>query len=148
MSLYRELRDALPYDPAEREGVFGARRADEPQITRWSLALGAAVGIALAVARVDWGAALFCGLGTAVFSRALALAWHHLAGGGWRQWLGRELNVPAADGISAGVGLALWLLLVSGGGGVGPAFAPVEAALAGVLAGLITRGVLTVAKWP
>ena len=48
MSLYREWKDRLPFDPAERESVLGCRTANEPQVARLSLALGATLAVLLA----------------------------------------------------------------------------------------------------
>ena len=153
MSLYREWKDRLPFDPAERESVLGCRTADEPQVVRLSLALGAAVAVLLATGggvapRVDWGAACFFGLATAVFTRGLLLAWRHLAHGGWQAWRHRQANEPAMDGISASAGIGLALYLATGAGGIGPAFAPAEAALAGFCTALLTRALLHLARWP
>ena len=153
MSLYREWKDGLPFDPAERESILGCRTADEPQVARLSLALGAALAVLLATGGgvappVDWGAAFFFGLATAVFTRGLLLAWRHLAHGGWRAWRHREANEPAMDGISTGAGIGLALYLATGAGGIGPAFAPAEAALAGFCSALLTRALLGLARWP
>src|SRR5215217_982782 len=153
MSLYREWKDRLPFDPAERESVLGCRTTDEPQVARLSLALGATLAVLLATGggvaqRVDWGAAGFFGLATAVFARGLLLAWGHLAHGGWQAWRHREANEPAIDGLSAGVGIALALCLATGAGGIGPAFAPAGAVLAGLCSALITRAFLGLARWP
>src|SRR5438270_89144 len=89
MSLYREWKNSLPFDPAERVGGWDLRSADDPQLTRLSLALGAALAVCLATGgglapRVEWGAACFFGLVTAVFALGLLLAWRHLTAGGWR----------------------------------------------------------------
>jgi hypothetical protein len=153
MSVYRELQDALPFDPTEREGIWGYRGADEPKLVRLSVAAGAILALCLATGggvapRIDWGAALFFGLATAVFTRGLLLAGHKLANGGWQAWRRRTTNEPAIDLLSAIGGVALALFLVTGGSGIGPAFAPAQAALAGLLAGLALRLLLTFARWP
>ena len=153
MSLYREWKNSLPFDPAERAGGWDLRRADDPQVTRLSLALGAALAVCLATGgglapRVEWGAACFFGLVTAVFARGLLLAWRHLTAGGWRAWRQREANELAIDRISAGVGFALALFLATGGGGIGPTFALTPALLVGLCSGLLTRALLALARWP
>ena len=48
MSLYREWKERLPFDPVERESVLGCRTVDEPHLVRLSLALGAVVAALLA----------------------------------------------------------------------------------------------------
>ena len=153
MSVYRELQEALPFDPTEREGVWGYRGADEPKTVRLSLATGALLAVCLATGggvapRVDWGAALFIGLATAVFMRGLLLACRKLTNGGWQAWRRRAANEPAIDLLSAAGGVALALFLVTGGSGIGPAFAPAQAALAGLLAGVALRLLLAFARWP
>lgn len=153
MSLHREWKDHLAFDPAENNGLWSYRRADDPRIIRHSLASGVILAVLLATGggvapRADWGAALFLGLIVAVSIRGLLLARYHLVNGGWRAWRQRAVNEPATDGISVGVGLALALFLVTGGGGIGPAFAPIEALLVGLFAGLLSRALLTFLRWP
>lgn len=147
-SLYRELTEHLPYDPTERAGVWGARRAEDPRITPVSLVLGGLVAVALIIARLDWGAALFGGLVAAVGARAGLLTWRHLASGGWRAWRARATSTPALDACTAGTGIAVALFLTTGGGGVGPALPLAEAALAGLFGAMLTRALLTIARWP
>jgi hypothetical protein len=153
MNLYQEWRARLPFEPAEEAGVWAERRVDDPRITRRSLALGAVVALALATGggvapRLEWGAAVLVGMVAAALARGLLLAWGHLAAGGWRAWRRRAANERAIDALSAGVALGLPLFLVSGGGGIGPAVDPGAAALAGLGAGLLARGLLGLARWP
>lgn len=153
MSLHREYLDSLPFDPTEREGVWGYRRAEDPAAVRLSLAAGAVAAVALATGLgvappADWGAALFVGLIVAVFARGVLLAQHRLRHGGWRAWRARVVNDRALDIVSGGGGCALALLLATGGGGIGPAFAPGEAVVIGLIAVLASRAVLLVARWP
>jgi hypothetical protein len=153
MSLYRELLDTLPFDPTEREGLWGYRRADAPHAARVSLALGALLAVCLATGlgvapALDLGLACFFGLAAATFSRGLLLAQHRLRHGGWQAWRRRQTNERAVDLASGGTGLALALLLATGGGGVGPAFALGEALFAGILAVMVSRAILLLARWP
>jgi len=153
MSLYRELLDSLPFDPTERDGLWGYRRADEPTVARQAFALGATLALCLATGlgiapHIDWGAALFFGLITAVFTRGLLLARHRLLNGGWRAWRQRNPNVRALDLVSGGLGAVIALMLATGGGGIGPAFAPGQALFIGILAVIASRAILLVAKWP
>ena len=153
MSLYRELLERLPFDPTEREGLWGYRRAEQPQAVRASVALGAVVAIGLATgfglaAPIDWGAAFFCGLAIAVLARGVFLAQHRLRHGGWRAWRQRQVNERAVDQVSGGLGIALVRLLASGGGGIGPAFAIGEALFAGIIAIIVGRAALLLIRWP
>ena len=153
MSSYSEWRERLPFEPAEDAGVVGYRRADEGQVARVSLALGAALAVVLATGGgvappAEWGAAAFFGLVTAVFARGLLLAWRHLAHGGWHAWRRCHVNEPAADRLSVGVGIALALVLVTGAGGLKPAVASAEAVLAGLCSALAVRALLALARWP
>jgi hypothetical protein len=153
MSLYRELRDALPFDPAERDGLWGYREADEPNASRLGLAAGAIVALGLATGlgiapAIDWAAALFCGLIAAVFTRGILLIQHRLRHGGWRAWRRRTVNVHALDLVSGGTGVALALLLATGAGGIGPAFDLGVALFVGILAVIASRAILLVARWP
>ena len=148
------LRSPLLFDLAEGEGIWAARRADDPRIIRSSLAFGTTIAVLLATGggvapRIDWGAATFFGLGAAVLLRGLLLAWHHLKAGGWRAWRERSrANEPVIDRLSIGVGAALALFLATGGGGIGPAFAVGEALIIGGIAGIAARALLTFARWP
>ena len=153
MSLYRELLNSLPFDPTEREGLWAYRRAEEPNAARLAFAIGATLALGLATGfgiapTIDWGAALFFGLITAVFVRGVLLAHHHLRHGGWRAWRRRAMNERALDLVSGGGGCVLALLLATGGGGVGPAFAPGEAVVIGALVVLASRALLLIARWP
>lgn len=153
MSLYRELLDSLPFDPTEREGVWGYRRADQPHAVPASLACGAVVALCLATGLglmmpIDWGMALFYGLAIAILARGVLLAQHHLRHGGWQAWRGRQVNDRAIDQVSGGTGIALALLLATGGGGIGPAFALGEALFVGILAIIASRALLLIIRWP
>ena len=153
MSLYREWRAGLPFDPAAGASVVGYRRADDPRVARASLALGAFVALALATGGglappVDWGAAGFCGLVAAVAARGLLIAGWRLSHGGWRAWRRRAADEAAMGRLSAGVGIALALCLASGAGGLRPVVAPAGAALAGLGGALLARGLLALARWP
>ena len=153
MSLYRELLDTLPFDPSERDGLWGYRRAEEPNAARLGLACGTALTLCLATGlglapHLDWGAALFFGLLAAVFTRGLLLAQYRLRHGAWRAWRQRTVNVHSLDLVSGGLGVALALMLATGGGGIGPAFPPGEALLIGVIAMIASRALLLIAKWP
>ena len=153
MSLYRELSDQLPYDPTERSGVLGARRADEPRVLRASVAVGALLALLVltgggVLPRGDWGAALFCGLLGAIAVRGGLLAWAYLRGGGWHAWRARPVNGEACDRVSGGIGIALAIIMASGAGGIGPAFSPITAVLAGLFAGFAARALLGFARWP
>jgi hypothetical protein len=153
MSLYRELLDTLPFDPTEREGLWGYRRSDEPRAARVSLALGAILAICLAtglgvIPPLDRGAALLFGLAAAVFTRGALLARQHLRNGGWHAWRTRQTNDRAIDLASGGVGIALALLLATGGGGIGPALGLGEALFVGVVAAIISRALFLLARWP
>lgn len=96
----------------------------------------------------DWGGAVLAGLATAVTLRGIILAVRHPTGGGWRAWRRCRANEAASDRLSIGGAGALFLLLVSGGGGVGPAVPVIEATLAASGVGLLLRGLLMLLKWP
>lgn len=153
MGLFQGRRELSVYNPVERRAIWEARQADTPQIVRISGALGLAITIILATGvglmpPRDWGAAVLAGLATAVTLRGGVLIACHLIGGGWRAWRLARANERAIDRFSIGGACALSLLLISGGGGVGPAVTPIEATLAAIGAGLVLRGLLMLLKWP
>lgn len=153
MSAYRELADRLPYDPTERSGVLGARRAEGTWTIRASVGCGGLAGLLVLTGGGiappgDWGAALFFGLLVTIATRAVGLASARLRGGGWRAWRARRVNGEACDVLSGGLGIALALVLASGAGGIGPAFSPLAAVLTGLVAMIAARAVFTVARWP
>jgi len=153
MGLFHERRDLIAYNPVEMRGVWDARQADTPRLVQISGALGLAVTIVLATGvwlmpPRDWGGAVLAGLATAVTLRGIVLAVRHLTGGGWRAWRRYQASEAAIDRLSVGGAGALFLLLVSGGGGVGPEIPIIEATLAAIGAGLFLRGLLMLLKWP
>lgn len=153
MNLYREPLDNLPFNPAERDGLWGYRWAEEPYAARLGLGCGAALTLCLATGvgiapPLDWGAAVVFGLIVAVFTRGFLLALHRLRRGGWRSWRQREVNLRALDLVSGGGGFVLALILVTGGGGVGPAFAPGMAIFIGLLTVIASRALLLLMRWP
>ena len=113
----------------------------------FGLALCLATGVGIAPP-LDWGAAFVFGLIAAVFARALLIAQHRLRRGGWQSWRRREVNHRGLDLVSGGLGFALALILATGGGGVGPAFAPEMAIFIGLLIVIISRAFLLLARWP
>ena len=138
MSLYRDLAEQLSYDPAERSGVLGARRADGPWILRTSVGGGVLLAILVLTGGGilppgDWGAALFCGMIGSTALRGGFLAWAHLRDGGWQAWRARPVNNEVCDRLS---------------GGIGPAFSPITAVIAGLFAGIAARAILSFARWP
>ncbi len=153
MRLSYDRRELSAYNSPEVRGLWEARRADAPLIGAISGVLGLAVAAFLLtgaglIPPQDWGSAVFAGLATAVILRGIILAVRHLSGGGWRSWRRYRANETAIDRFSVGGAGALFLLLVSGGGGVGPAVPIIEATLAAIGAGLLLRGLLMLLKWP
>ncbi len=153
MHTSRGPQEIVRFDLSEGGGVWGCHETDEPRIARYSLALGGVVGVVLATGvwvlpPLDWVAAFVVGLVFAVFTRGLLLVARHLARGGWHSWRRRAANETVVERIAVGCGVALAFLLATGGGGVGPAFGPIEASIAGLGVGLLTRGLLAFARWP
>ena len=148
-----EMRGVRDARPIEMRGVWDARQADMPRLVQLSGALGLAVAIVLATGvglmpPRDWGGAVLAGLATAVTMRGTVLAVRHLTRGGWQAWRRYRANEAAIDRFSVGGAGALFLLLLSGGGGVGPKVPLIEATLAAIGAGLVLRGLLMLLKWP
>ncbi len=153
MRLFHERRELIAYDPVEGRGVWGGRQCDTPLIVQISGALGLTVTVVLATGvwlmpPRDWGGAVLAGLATAVTLRGIILAIRHLSGGGWQAWRRYRANATAIDRLSIGGAGALFLLLISGGGGVGPAVPIIEATLAAIGTGFFLRGLLMLLKWP
>jgi hypothetical protein len=153
MRLFSERREFIAYNPVEGRSVWEARQADAPLIVQISGVLGLAVTLVLATGAGlmpprDWGGAVLAGLATAVTLRGGILVVRHLTGGGWRAWCRARANETAIDRLSIGGAGALFLLLVSGGGGVGPPVPLIEATLATIATGLLLRGILMLLKWP
>lgn len=153
MRLSYERRELIACNPTEMRGLWNARQVDTPRLVQLSSGLGLAVTIVLATGvgimpPRDWGGAVLAGLITAVTIRGIALAVCHLTGGGWRAWRRYRANETAIDRCSVGGAGALFLLLFSGGGGVGPTVPLIEATLAAIGAGLLLRGLLVLLKWP
>ncbi len=153
MRLFHERRELIAYNPAEGRSVWGARQTDVPLVAQISAVLGLVVTVVLATGvwlmpPRNWGGAVLAGLATAVTLRGSVLAVRHLTGGGWRAWRRYNANETAIDRFSIGGASALFLLLISGGGGVGPAVPLIEATLAAIGTGLCVRGLLMLLKWP
>ncbi len=153
MRLFHDRRELIAYNPAEGRGVWGAWQTDVPLVAQISAALGLMVTVVLATG--VWlmpprnrGGAVLAGLATAVTPRDSALAVRHLTGGGWRAWRRCNADETAIGRFSIGGAGALFLLLIGGGGGVGPAVPSIEATPAAIGTGLCVRGLLMLLKWP